>query len=449
MKKIRPNIGEAASLQIEEAAFPRVIPRSEVSLPNPLKSGHLAFTILFLINLFNYIDRQTVYAVLPLIQTDLHLSDIQAGWLASAFMIVYMFAALPIGYWADRHSRVLLISLGTALWSLATGLSAFCGNFAALFSARAAVGIGESCYGAISPSFICEQYPPKMSARIMALFSLAIPVGSALGYMGGGILGQQWGWRSAFIILGIPGLILAAIASRLKDPKFITDVSSYQTSAKGESIGIRGRLIRLFSIPSYALATLSGAAMTFALGGFAVWMPSFFHRQWNLSVGNAGILFGAITVLSGIVGTSLGGWASDRLLAITSKSYFLVSGLGLLLGMPLAALSLSAASLIPALCLLFIAEIFLFLNMGPLNAVIVGVTPLSDRSLAFGANMLVIHSLGDALSPTLIGYASERAGLKIALIGASLALGLAAAFCFLGMRYYKRDAHKFLEAQNA
>ena len=403
-----------------------------------MKKPHTVFIILFLINLFNYIDRQAVYAVLPLIQADIHLSDTQAGWLASAFMIVYMLAALPIGYWADRYGRVLWISLGSGLWSLATGLSAFCGNFAALFSARAAVGIGESCYGAISPSFVCEQYPPEKSGMVMALFSLAIPVGSALGYMGGGILGQKYGWRSAFLILGIPGLILAALASRLTDPKNSIPLKSKETEKS-----VRKNLGLLFSIPSYALATFSGAAITFALGGFAVWIPSFFHRQWGLSVGKAGITFGAITVLSGIIGTYFGGWLSQRLLKITPKSYFLISGLGLFIGMPLAILSLSASRFSSALWLLFISEIFLFLNMGPLNAIIVTVTPLSERSLAFGANMLIIHGLGDAISPTLIGYVSDQSGLKMALIGASLTLGLGAILCLWGMKYYKKDADRF------
>lgn len=394
------------------------------------------FIVLFLINLFNYIDRQAVYAVLPLIQRDLHLSDLQAGWLASAFMIVYMITALPIGYLADRYGRVLWISAGTALWSLATGLSAFCGNFTALFSARAAVGIGESCYGAISPSFICEHYPPEKSGMVLALFSLAIPVGSALGYIGGGILGQKWGWRNAFLVLGIPGLVLAAMSSRLKDPR-------PQLLPQAQRVdGVKKNLARLFAVPSYALATLSGAALTFALGGFAVWMPSFFHRQWGLSVGKAGIFFGAVTVLSGLIGSYVGGWSSTRLLKFSPKSYFLVSGLGLLIGMPLAILSLWASTIPQALGFLFIAEVFLFLNMGPLNAVIVEVTPLSSRSLAFGANMLIIHALGDAASPTLIGYVSDQVGLKNALTAASLALGLAAVLCFWGMKYYEKDSRR-------
>ncbi len=400
-----------------------------------MKKAHSVFLILFLINLFNYIDRQAIYAVLPLIQKDLLLSDAQAGWLASAFMLVYMFAALPIGYLADRYGRVLWISLGATLWSLSTAMTALCKNFTLLFSTRAAVGIGESCYGAVSPSFVCEMYPPEKSGMVMALFSLAIPVGSALGYIGGGVLGQKWGWREAFIFLSIPSLILAAFASRLEDPRG-KETFSNQTLKKST---LARETRALFSIPSYALTTFAGAAMTFALGGFAVWMPSFFHRQWHLSVAKSGIIFGALTVLSGVIGSYLGGFLSERLIKVNPKSYFFISALGLLIGMPLAIFSLLAPSLKSALLSLFVAEIFLFLNMGPLNAIIVAVTPTTQRSLAFGANMLLIHALGDAISPTLIGYVSDLAGLKIALISSSLFLGPASAFCFWGMKHYQND----------
>ncbi len=401
-----------------------------------MKNARSVFIILFLINLFNYIDRQALYAVLPLIQKDLLLSDAQAGWLASAFMIVYMFAALPIGYLADRYGRVLWITVGTVLWSLSTGLTALCRNFTSLFSARAAVGIGESCYGAVSPSFVCEMYPPKKAGMVMALFSLAIPVGSALGYIGGGILGQKWGWRNAFIFLSIPSLILAAFASRLQDPRKQTTIPFQDSKEKTSLIKDTQAL---FSIPSYFLTTLAGAAMTFALGGFAVWMPSFFHRQWHLSVGEAGMIFGALTVFSGVIGSYLGGFLSERFIRLNPQAYFLISGLGLLIGMPLAIFSLLAPNLKIALATLFIAEIFLFLNMGPLNAVIVAVTPMTRRSLAFGANMLLIHALGDALSPTLIGYISDLAGLRTALICATLFLAPASIFCFLGMKHYQKD----------
>jgi predicted MFS family arabinose efflux permease len=377
-------------------------------------------------------DRQVLYALLPDIQAELILSDAQAGRLASAFMVVYMVAALPIGFLADRWGRKTWIAVGIALWSAATAASGLARNYRQLFAARAAVGIGESCYGAISPSFVAERFPAERRSRVLALFSMAIPVGSALGYIAGGAIGEAFGWRKAFFIVGLPGLLLTWLAWRLKDPAAAPQGAGAPTALSS--------YLRLFNIRSFALVTLAGAAMTFALGGFAVWMPSFFHRQWGMGVGQAGTVFGGVTVVSGILGSLCGGWLSDWALRFNSRAYFLVSGLGLLAGMPLAAGAIASASLPLSIACLFLAEFFLFLNMGPLNAVIVSVTDLRERSMAFAANIFVIHALGDAVSPALIGLASDRYGLKAALLGACLALGAAGGLCLWGMSYYDRDA---------
>lgn len=390
-----------------------------------------ALAVLLAVNLVNYLDRQILYSLLPLIQGELALTDAQAGSLASAFMAVYMLAAPPIGWLADRGRRALWIGGGVALWSVATAASGLSRGYASLFAARASVGIGEACYGAISPSFVAEHYPPERRAWVLALFSMAIPVGSALGYIAGGAIGGAWGWRNAFFLVGLPGLVLAALAVRLKDPR--GDALPAHAPAAGEYLS-------LFSVPSFRMVTLAGAAMTFTLGGLAVWMPTFLHRQWGLPVGQAGTIFGAITVVSGIAGSLAGGAIADRALKWNSRAYFLVSGAGLLAGLPLAAAAVLAPSFISCAALLFLAEFFLFLNMGPLNAVIVSVTGSARRSMAFAANIFVIHLLGDAFSPTLIGWASDMWGLKTALIGSSLALGLAGAFCFWGMKHYDNDA---------
>jgi predicted MFS family arabinose efflux permease len=269
---------------------------------------------------------------------------------------------------------------------------------------------------------------------VLALFSMAIPVGSALGYIAGGAIGQTFGWRPAFFIVGVPGLILAALCLRLKEPPRETRSDERAPNL----LDYAG----LFRIRSFALVTLAGAAMTFTLGGLAVWMPSFFHRQWGLGVGQAGTYFGAITVLGGIVGSLAGGKLSDALLPVTSRAHFVVSGLGLIVGMPLAMLALRAPSFGAAAGLLLAAEIFLFLNMGPLNAIIVAVTPQSRRSMAFAANILIIHALGDAVSPWVIGSWSDRIGLRAALLLASLGLGLGGAVCLWGTRYYDEDCVK-------
>ncbi len=397
-----------------------------------------ALALLLAVNLLNYVDRQILYALLPAIQRDLSLSDAQAGGLASAFMVVYMLAALPIGYAADRWGRKPWITAGIGLWSLATAASGLARGIFGLFAARSLVGIGESSFVAISPSFVAEHFPSQRRGRVLALFSMAIPAGSALGYALGGLLGQAWGWRNAFYAVGLPGLLLMLLTLRLKDP------APRQVPAERPSP--ISSYLALFRTPSYTCATLAAAAMTFALGGLAVWMPTFFFRRWGLNLGQGGMLFGAITVVSGILGSVIGGWLSDFALRWTSRSYFWVSGLGYALGLPLAAGALLAHDLRWAVLFIFSAEFFLFLNMGPLNAVIVMVTKPHTRSMAFAANILVIHALGDALSPTLIGLASDHWGLTRALLAAITALAPAAVFCFLGLRFYDEDSGRNVHA---
>ncbi|MFI5347026.1 MAG: spinster family MFS transporter [Elusimicrobiota bacterium] len=385
-------------------------------------------TLLLAVNILNYVDRQVVYALLPLIQGDLRLSDVQAGSLASAFMVVYMLAAPPIAWLADTRGRKPWIAGGVGLWSLATGAAGLAAGFPSLFFTRAAVGVGEACYGAISPSFVAERFPSAQRGRALALFSMAIPVGSALGYAGGGLVGDAFGWRKAFWMVGLPGLLLAALCSLLPDDAPHRDTPS-------ASVGYR----EVWSIPSFRRITFAGAAMTFALGGFAVWMPTFFHRTYLLSVGRAGTLFGALTVLGGLVGSLLGGWISDRLRPRFHDADLLVSGVGLIVGMPLAAAAVMAPNLHFSIIALFLAETFLFLNMGPLNSAIVSVTRLETRSMAFAANILVIHLLGDAASPTLIGWGSDLFGLNRALLVACAALGVGGAFCFAARGSFAAD----------
>ncbi|HVC09270.1 MAG TPA: MFS transporter [Elusimicrobiota bacterium] len=406
-----------------------------------MTNKRLAWSVLALllaINLMNYVDREALYSLLPLIQGDLKLSDAQAGSLASAFVIVYMFAALPIGYWADKGKRVSWMAGGAALWSLATGFSGLAWSYASLFSARAAVGIGESSYGSVSPSFVAEHFPPADHGLVMAIFAMAVSVGSGIGYIAGGLLGQHFGWRSAFYWTAIPGLIFAAMATRLKDPQ----KNRPAPAAAAPSAPVHSPMssyLKIFKTPSYSLTTLSMGLMTFALGGFAVWMPSFLHRQWLWSVGKSGSIFGAMTIISGIIGTLAGGWISNWVFKYNSRAYLIVSAAGLIISAPLMIYSLMSSHVMAAMVSLFTAEFFVFLNMGPLNAVLVAVTELKSRSMAFAANIFVIHAIGDALSPTIIGVISDRSNLTIALVFASLFLGASGILCLWAMKYYDAD----------
>ncbi|MHB2025725.1 MAG: spinster family MFS transporter [Elusimicrobiota bacterium] len=402
------------------------------------RRSFMVLGLLLALNLMNYVDREALYSLLPLIQKDLRLSDTQAGSLASAFVLVYMFAALPIGYWADKGLRASWMAGGAVLWSVATGFSGLARGYLSLFCARAAVGIGESSYGSVSPSFVAEHFPAGDHGLVMAIFSMAVSVGSGIGYMAGGIIGQHWGWRAAFYWTAVPGLILAALVFKLKDPAPARRNELTHSAVQDHSP--LSSYLKIFLIPSYSLTTLSMGLMTFSLGGFAVWMPSFLHRQWFWGIAKSGTIFGGMTIVSGIIGTLAGGWISNWAFRFNSRAYLLVSGIGLILSAPLMIFSLMTPRMDWAIASLFMAEFFVFLNMGPLNAVLVAVTDLKSRSMAFAANIFVIHALGDALSPTIIGWISDRAGLTVALIFASLFLTASGIICFWTMRHYDKDA---------
>lgn len=401
-----------------------------------MKGARTLLLFLFGINLLNYIDRQIVFAVFPPLKAELALSDAQLGLLASAFMWVYLLTAPLFGLLADRFSRPRLMGIGVGLWSLATAASGSVASYGQLLLGRAAVGLGEASYGSIAPALLSDAFPPARRGFALALFSMAIPAGSALGYLLGGLLGRSFGWRAAFFLVGIPGLCLAWWVGRTADPA---------RDGEGKGGGPRRRAPRaaeyrrLLATPSYLLNCLAMTAMTFAVGGLAAWVPTYLTRVRGMALDQANLVFGLLTLASGIGGTALGGWLGDRLLPRVPTAYFLVSGVGLLLGAPAAAAVILLRDLPSALVAVFVAELLIFLNTGPLNAVIAGVSPAGVRATAYAGNIFVIHALGDAISPAILGAASDRVGLAAAFWIAPGVLVAAGLFCLWGMRYLAGD----------
>lgn len=391
-----------------------------------------ALALLLAVNLLNYIDRQVLYAVFPLIKADLRLSDTALGFLGSSFMLCYMICAPLLGWLGDRLSRAKLAASGLLVWSLATALAGFAGGYHTLLAARTVVGVGEASFGTVSPGLVADYFPRERRGRVLAWFYLAIPVGSALGYLCGGIISKYLGWHAAFLMVGLPGLIIALPLRFLREPA--------RGSHPEEAFQRRGRgYAALFTNRSYVCNTLAMAAMTFALGGLAQWLPTFLFRLHGLDVARANTLFGMVTVVAGIGGTLTGGWVGDRFQQKSSGGYLLVSGWGFLIGVPIAAWAIVTPSLYACLGAIFCAEYFLFLNTGPLNTVIVNVTKPAVRAMAFAVNIFFIHALGDAVSPTFLGWLSDLWGLRAALLVTPAAIALAAGFCFLGKRYIAAD----------
>lgn len=387
-----------------------------------LSTGYRRYALgLFLaVNLLNYIDRQVLYAVFPLIKDSLQLSDTSLGLLGSSFMLVYMCAAPVFGWIGDKGGRVGLAASGLGIWSIATVLAGVSSGYNQLLGARSLVGIGEASFGTVAPGIISDYFPQEKRGRVLSWFYLAIPLGSALGYLLGGFIGARFGWQTAFLMVGLPGLLLVVPMAMLK-----------AVDAKKEKDVAGGGYMTLLKNRSFIFNTLAMTAMTFALGGLAQWMPTFLCRVHGLGVERGNMLFGGLTVVAGIAGTMSGGWLGDHFQKKRADGYLLVSGCGFILGIPAMLLALTTTDLTTALCGIFMAELCLFLNTGPLNTVIVNVTRHDMRAMAFAVNIFVIHALGDAISPALIGFLSDHWGLGGALMSTVAAIVLAAVFCFI------------------
>lgn len=382
------------------------------------------FIILALINLLNYIDRQVLYAVFPLIKQDLILSDKQLGFLASAFMLVYMFSAPVLGYIADRTPRQKIIAFGAFLWSIATSACACVRNYFALVFARSLVGVGESGFTSVCPSFIAEKFSPKVRARVLALFALGLPLGSALGYLLGGILGKSFGWRLAFLILGLPGIILA----------FIVYFAIKDTARVKEEKPPFANYLKLLKNKKFVLVCLAQAMGTFTLGGLAAWGPSFLNRYFAYDIAKSGTIFGGLIIVAGALGTLLGGFIGDRWQKKTENGYFYTTTLSYLIAFPFGLLAFLMTSKILFFIFLTLSTMFVFMQNGPLNASVVNLTKLKERSMAFALNVFIIHALGDALSPYLVGFISDSFNLQTAVIASLFFVLPASLFAFFASK---------------
>jgi MFS family permease len=378
---------------------------------SPARTGYYALLILSLINLVNYLDRYIVTVALPYLQRDFQLTDTQAGYLGSLFMIVFMLASPVSGFLGDRMPRRYLVAAGVLLWSLATGASGLATSFFALMVARACVGIGEAGYGAVAPSIISDLFPRQQRTRVLSFFYIAIPVGAAAGYGLGGWLSEAYSWHVAFFVGGVPGLLLGAMAFFMPEPqRGAMDGPESQTKLPF-AVGLRG----LAHNKAFWWTTAGYTLMTFAIGGLAYWLPTFLVRERELTADKAGLLSGAVTALAGLLGTLAGGWLGDKMDRRREGGGLRMSGVGLILAAPLMYLAVQVHALVPMLAVIFLAQFLIFLNSGPINAAIVNGVPPAFRAFAMGLNVLFIHMLGDAISPTAIGKLADVASLGFAI----------------------------------
>ena len=396
-------------------------------MTHPRLYQRTALLVLTALNLLTYIDRSVLFAVQPLVQSEFHLNDAQIGRVTTLFFVFYTVAAPLMGPLADRYSRRMVIVLGAFAWSGVTLLTAVTHSYLALLIRHTLVGVGEASFVTVSPTFVVDLFPEERRGRVLGVFYLAIPVGTALGYLIGGYFGTRFGWRAPFYIAGAPGFLLAFIMMFIPEPKRGQFDSLRDTPERATVLG-------LVRNPAFWTATLGMAAMTFSLGGLQVWMPTFLSRVRGYSLDSANKIFGAIIAFDGIIASLAGGWLGDRLLKRKKSAYYLVSAVSLAMGVPamMMALFTSGSAMLPAL---LVAAFLVLLNTAPLNAAIINSVGAHIRATAIAVNLFVIHFLGDALSPWVIGKISDRSSLQSGFISAVVAIALSSAILFYGMRF--------------
>lgn len=420
----------------------------------PLPGARLSLILLLSINLFNYIDRQVLAAVEPEIRKELldgkteEEAKNMMGLLPLAFLISYMVIAPLFGWLAERTSRWLLVGIGVLLWSLASGASgitwglSLAACFWMLLLTRCFVGVGEGAYGPVAPTMISDLYPVKDRGRVLAWFYLAIPVGGALGYAWGEIIKNALSWHWAFFLVVPPGLILGVVCFFMREPpRGFADAIKDMPRRK---FGLK-TYWKICCIPSYAINTAGMTAMTFAIGALAYWMPDYLEQRKVSAVDVMGIAsigprttFGAITAFAGLLATLLGGMAGDWLRSRWSGSYFLVSGIAMVIGFPMLFLFVWAP--FPwAWLFVFLAVFCLFFNTGPTNTILANVTHPSLRASGFALNIFIIHLFGDAISPEVFSRIAGLTSMDFAFQVVSVMILLGGLIWLWGAHYLERD----------
>jgi MFS family permease len=388
----------------------------------------VALVLLTAMNFVNYLDRYILPAVQEQVKGEFRLTDSQIGSLTLWFFVAYVLSSPVTGWLGDRFPRkpmIVIAALGIAAMNFFT---AGVHSYMSLNLRHAMLGVGEASFGVFAPALLADFYAEDRRNAVLTVFNVAIPVGAALGYLAGGVIGHSHGWRMAFIASAIPGAVIALlILFFMREPR--------RDAGAHERVKVDRRAVMSLTRNGAYLTSILGYAMvTFSLGGISWWMVSFLQRMNGYSQESAGTIVGGITVVCGLGGTVCGGVLAQWWSKKTAKALYLVPSLSALLAVPPAVLTFFGprSATLPALG----AAVFLiFLGTGPVNAATLNAVPAGLRATAMAGQLFTIHVLGDAFSPKIIGIISDHSNLRYGLGATLVTMLIAAVIFFVGARF--------------
>jgi len=404
------------------------------------------FILLFLLYMFDYIDRMVITSLFPFLKTDWNLTDTQCGMLVSAVYWSIVMFTFPVSILVDRWSRRRTIGMMAVLWSIATGLGALSGSFRQLFSARTVIGIGEAGYAPGGSAMMSALYPQEKRSWMMGLWNASIPLGSAIGVAVGGIIAANWGWRHALGIVAIPGFIIATLFFFIKDYKTVGLVKTVtkqekQAERKKVRMSIRDMLIEFLAKPSLIFTYFGMAGVVFTTTSLLTWLPTYYHRVQGMPEGPAGVKSSAVMLVA-IIGAPLGGYIADRWRRKQINARLLFPTITSLISALLMFLSFRVFEGQMQYMLLLSAGVSITAFVAAAAAVTQDVVHAGMRAISYAIAVVVQNLLGASLGPIVMGAISDATNIQTALSFLPLSMLLAAGFFFAGSFYYEKDLRK-------
>lgn len=394
---------------------------------------------------FNFIDRQILVILQDPIKADLNLSDTQLGLLTGfAFALLYVILGLPIARYADKNNRKNVVSISLVVWSVMTALSGMAQNFIQLLLARVGVGIGEAGGSPPAHSIISDYYEPEKRATALSIYSTGVYIGIGLGFLIGGVIAQNYGWRMALYALGIPGVLYAILVwFTIKEPiKGRMDTAA--TSEK--ELSFREVVNVLLQKKTFIFLSLATGFQAF--GGYAIgnWIAPFLGRSHGMDLATIGITLGLIAAVGGGLGTFMGGYITDKMQKNDIRWYFWLPALAIVINIPLAAFVFFGENTQVVLGVLVLSYFLSALYLGPAIAVTHNLVPAKMRAFASAVLFFVLNTIGLGLGPLVIGMLSDWLeptygvdSLRWAFTCTFLSGIIAAVLFFMAARYYKSD----------